>query len=62
MTMAASEPPRIGDRWCTTVIGIDSEYPAYDEIVHDGGSRIYVSTPVVSIQRLTFDQVLRATQ
>lgn len=55
MTVAASDPPRIGARWHAIVTAIDSEYPAYQEIVHGGASRHYVTTRIVRIQRLSFD-------
>lgn len=55
------DPPELGRRFCANVIATDARYPPHDAIVYGGASSAYVSTPITSIQELTFEMVVAAS-
>lgn len=61
LTVAATNPPEVGMRWCADVIAVDSTYVAHRRIVYGSNNAMYISTPVTKIQELTHDMLVAAT-
>jgi hypothetical protein len=57
MTVAASEPPVVGERWTVSTIRMEGRH-IDDEVGElEDWQSLYVSTKVVKVEQLTFDML-----
>lgn len=61
LSVDISEPPEVGMRFYANVIATDTKYYAHDRIVYGGTSAVYVSTPVTTIQEVTYEMLVAAS-
>lgn len=61
LSVDIAEPPEVGMRLYANVIATDTKYYAHDDIVYGGASAIYVSTPVITIQEVTYEMLVAAS-
>jgi hypothetical protein len=61
LTITASGPPEVGERWYAEMTATDERYSAHKEIVYGGASAQYVSTPVTQIVELNYAMLAAAS-